>query len=99
MIKVQKNRRKLQLLALGFAALFLVAQTQASTHFHRDDNNSHDHAECEICIVSSQLDDAISADIEQCNRSLPLVSTTLRHERTFLLFIRANTTARAPPVS
>ncbi len=98
MALVEKRKSLSQLLACCFTALFLIAQTQASAHVH---NEAEDGAptECALCLIGSQLDDAVEADVEPCISSRIHASLAPRPEDLFAPLSAPAANARAPPDS
>ncbi|MEM9618909.1 MAG: hypothetical protein AAF936_13205 [Pseudomonadota bacterium] len=96
---MENNKRVSRLLAWCLAAVLLFAQVQASAHFHEEDERTGIAAECAICIVGSQIDDAMSTDVDPCLVLPTWASLTPKLERQLTQSNAADATARAPPVS
>ena len=99
MLRVERNKSVSQLLALCFAALFLTAQTQASAHIHDDGGDAGASTECALCIVGSQIDDAVSDDGDHCIVSPAWASQPPAPENLTAQQFLTKANARAPPVS
>ena len=99
MFFVGKDKDVLQLLAWCFAALFLIAQSQAGAHFHDESDDTGSAAECVLCAVGSQLDDTVETDLDPCVLSPGWALLAPRLENLAAQFSAADANARAPPVS
>ena len=103
MVWVGVNKRFTRRLACCFAAIFLLAQTQASAHFHPEDSDTDSHdgptIGCVVCAVASQLNDADAAKT-QPDVYRPLW-TLLAPQSEYLVapLFWAHVNARAPPSS
>ena len=93
---VDKHIRLKSLLALCFATLFLIAQTHASTHSH---DEGEIEAECSVCVIGSQLDDANAPDNVSHNVAPDWISLAPSSEQQLAYFSSSEVRARAPPVS
>jgi len=98
MMWVEEHRGVSRLLAWCFAALFLIAQSQASAHFHDESEDSDTVTDCVLCVIGSQLDDTVETDAVACTLSQSWVLLTPRLEDLVAQLSPADANARAPPV-
>ena len=98
MVWLEKDKSVSKLLAWCFATLLVIAQFQASAHFH-DQNDANLAHECTICVVASHLDDADAAEADFQVDHMLWASPAPQPDNQATPFFPAHISARAPPVS